>query len=233
VGLGSSVTRDSIEPDDAREQARLARKQRRQASKRSAILLAARELLAEGGPAALTMSALAGCADTSPSTLYYYLPSREAVVDALAAELVLQETEVMLAAMQPEHGGVDALVAVMEARVALFLHDPARFGALYMHLVGTRISASVLREHVYPQSARVMGELARRLAADQEAGRVHPDLSPRAFANVGFFAVQGILTTALGIEASGGALRFPVETLLSEAVATVRRAAAVTITPRS
>jgi AcrR family transcriptional regulator len=217
------------EPDDeeaaAREEARLARKERRQRAKRKAILRAARELVVEGGPDALTIAALAARADTSPSTLYYYLPNRDAVIDALAAELVREESEAMLAAMEPVEGGVESLVAVMRTRVALYQEEPDRFAALYLHLLGARISPGVLQAEIYPRSAQVMGELAARLEADQAAGRVHRDLRPREFANVGFFAVQGILATAQGMRSAGGALLFPVETLLDEAVAVIRRAA--------
>ena len=211
--------------DDA-ETARLARKQRRQDAKRAAILAAARELVIAGGPHALTMSALAERADTSPSTLYYYLPSRDAVINELVAALVREESEALLAAMAPHSHGVPSLVAVMRARLRLFLDEPDRFGALYLHLLGAQISQDTLQTRIYPESARVMSELASRLQADRDAGRVRTDLAPREFANVGFLAAQGILSTALGMRAAGGDLLFPVETLIEHAIDMIERAAA-------
>ena len=212
---------------DERTAARLARKKRRQERRRRQLLDAARDLVVEGGMAALTMAALAERADTSASTLYYYLPGRDAVVDALAADLVDLETERLMEALENSEGGVESLCAVMDARVRMYVDEPTRFGVLYLHLVGTSISPDTLRERIYPASAKTMGELERRLRADKEAGLVHPDLKPREFANVGFFATQGILATSLGMQASGGAMRFPVDVLLEEAKAMVRRAARV------
>lgn len=173
------------------------------------------------------MSALGDAADISASTLYYYLPGRQAVLDAVAGDLVDEETVGLVAALERAEGGVDSLCEVMQARVSMFIDDPDRFGVLYMQLVGVKLSPEVLSERIYPASARVMGELERRLAADQAAGLIHSDLKPREFANVGFFAVQGILSTALGMLASGGSLLFGVQTLADEAIATVRRAARV------
>jgi len=211
------------------EEARLARKARRQERRRQRILEAATDLLVEGGPEALTMAALAERADTSPSTLYYYLPGREAVLDAITADIVERDSDAQLAALEATagQGGVESLCAIMEARARLVLDDPDRLGALYLHLVTVRVSKTVLEERVYPAAWKVMGELERRLREDQEAGRVHPELDPRRFANVGFYATQGILTMWLGMQRMGGELRFPVEELIEEAKATVRRAAAV------
>ncbi len=223
------MTEDVTEADDITEaeEARLARKARRQERRRRRILDAATDLLVEGGPESLTMAALAERADTSPSTLYYYLPGREAVLDAITADIVEADSDAQMAALAATEGlgGVESLCAVMDARAHLMAEDPERLGALYLHLVTVRVSEDVLRERVYPAAWRVMSELERRLRADQEAGRVHPDLDPRRFANVGFFATQGILTMWLGMKRMGGALLFSVDELMEESKATVRRAA--------
>lgn len=208
-----------------REEQRLARKARRQQAKRGRILDEARRLLEEGGPTALTMSALAEAADTSTPTLYYYFASKEAVADALAIQLLEEETGVMMAALESASGGVASVVAIMEARLRHYVAHPAAFRVLYLAMMDVGISQATLEQHVYPLSARVMRELEDRLRADQAAGRVHASLRPREFANVAFFTVQGILATLIGMAQSGGTLRFGAEVLLAEAVATVRRAA--------
>ncbi len=128
-------------------------------------------------------------------------------------------------ALDASSGGVDSVAAVMQARARFYMERPGAFRVLYGAMVSLGVSAQTLQEHVYPLSARTMGELERRLAADQERGAVHVELRPREFANVAFFAVQGILGAALGIAEAGGALRFGVEALVDEAVATMRRGA--------
>jgi AcrR family transcriptional regulator len=208
-----------------REEARASRKARRQDERRRRILGAARALLEEQGPAGLTMTALARAADTSAPTLYYYFSSKEAVVDGLAVQLLEEETEMLRQALESASGGVDSVEAVMQARARFYVERPGAFRVLYGAMVSLGVSAETLQQHVYPLSARTMGELERRLFADQERGTVHGELRPREFANVAFFAVQGILGAALGIAEAGGDLRFGVEALLAEAVATMRRGA--------
>lgn len=209
---------------DEREQQRLARKARRQQAKRRRILAAAQTLLAEG-PDRLTVAALAEVADTSPSTLYYYFPSVESVIEGLAVQLITDETEAMVAALEREPDPIDALVAVMEARVAFYRANPQPFWTLFDQLFGLRFSAETLEEQVYPLAARTMAPLAERLAEGQAAGTVHPDLDPRRFANLAYLTVQGILQMTVSMELAGGAMRYPVEALLAEATASVRRAA--------
>ncbi len=202
-----------------REEARVSRKVRRQDERRRRILGAARTLLEEQGPAGLTMAALARQADTSAPTLYYYFDSKEAVVDGLAVQLLEEETEMLGEALEESGGGVDSVAAVMQARARFYVERPGAFRVLYGAMVSLGVSAETLERHVYPLSARTMGELERRLTADQERGSVHRELRPREFANVAFFAVQGILGAALGIAEAGGTLRFEVESLVEEAVA--------------
>ena len=219
-------TAEQLPGANAREQARLARKAARQQAKRDRILGHARQLLAEGGPSALTMADLAAKASLSAPTLYYYFPGKDALADGLAELLVREETELLQAALARTSGGIESLTEVMAARLRYYIERPAAFRALYEHIMTLGISQEVLGKHVYPMSALTMGELERRLRADQEAGLVHCELDPRRFANVAFFTAQGILTTAIGMAAAGGNMRFGAEQLLVEAVAMVRRSAA-------
>ena len=210
---------------EERERLRLQRKARRQQERRDKIIAEARRLLEQGGADALTMATLAGAAGMSARTLYYYFPSQEAVADALCAMPVREQTDAMVLALQSAAGGVDSLAAIMQARFDHYIDRPATFRALYEFIMSVGISPQTLQEQVYPQSARVMGELERRLAADQASGTVHCELRPRLFANVGFMAVQGVLTTSIGMAAAGGTMRFGAQVLVDEAIAMVRRAA--------
>ena len=208
-----------------RDAARLERKARRQDARRQQVLAAARALLEEGGASALTISALAQAADTSAPTLYYYFDSKEAVADALAVELLQEETHALRAALDGSAGGVESVVAVMQARLRFYVERPSSFSLLYGALTSLGVRPQTLQQHVYPLAALVMGELEARLRADQQAGTVHAALRPREFANVAFLSVQGILSASISMSQAGGTLLFGVDTLLAEAVAMVRRAA--------
>ena len=64
----------------------LSRRDRRRLATRAEILVAARELLLEVGPEALSLRQVARRADFSPAALYTYFPSRDRLVASLFAE---------------------------------------------------------------------------------------------------------------------------------------------------
>lgn len=64
----------------------LSRQERRRLDTREEILVAARELLLEVGPEALSLRQVARRADFSPAALYTYFTSRDDIVAALFAE---------------------------------------------------------------------------------------------------------------------------------------------------
>lgn len=67
-------------------EARLSRRDRRRLNTREEILVAARELLLEVGPEAISLRQVARRADFSPAALYTYFSSRDEIVAALFAE---------------------------------------------------------------------------------------------------------------------------------------------------
>ena len=95
-----------------RTQLRLARKARRQDLKRQAILEAARAVLIDAGLEGMTTAAVARAADISAPTLYYYYPSRQALIDALALSMLQQDIARMEAAVAQASDPIDALVAM-------------------------------------------------------------------------------------------------------------------------
>lgn len=58
------------------------------------MLIAARELLAEGGAAAVTTRAVAKRAGVGVGSLYEYFPNREAILAHLVEEILQQEARV-------------------------------------------------------------------------------------------------------------------------------------------
>ena len=68
------------------DEPRLSRRDRRRLDTREEILAAARELLLEVGPEALSLRQVARRADFSPAALYNYFSSRDEIISSLFAE---------------------------------------------------------------------------------------------------------------------------------------------------
>jgi len=209
---------------DERTQLRLARKARRQDLKRQAILDAARAVLIDAGLEGMTTAAVARAADISAPTLYYYYPSRQALIDALALSMLQQDIARMEAAVAQASDPIDALVAMVRVHVLHHAAQPEHY-FLYEGISRAGLSQEVLVTGVYPLSKRLNDRLEARLIAGQQAGVVHPDVRPRPLANAAWCMAQGILVTALGFVRSGGQMLFSVDDLLDETCANLIRGA--------
>ncbi|MDM7456455.1 MAG: helix-turn-helix domain-containing protein, partial [Tepidimonas sp.] len=80
------------------------------ARKDELILAAGRELLLSGGPAALTMDAVARASGVSKATLYRRWPHREALLESL----VLRETRPLLGTLDAAPANAVALAEVLQ-----------------------------------------------------------------------------------------------------------------------
>ena len=205
---------------------REARKARRQEGRRKAILTAARAVLVRTGVPGLTLEAVAAEADLSKPSLFYYFRSKEELVGELAVEGLAREGEVLEAAVAGATGGVEALAALVRAKVDLYAEDLDGFRVVYLwpQLLGRQSDAQ--RERVYALSARLNDTLEARLQADARAGRLAPGFQPRRLANVAWTVAHGLLSLVAGLENAGGGTRHTLSQLRDEACALVMRAAA-------
>lgn len=141
----------------------------RSAKARSAILRAARELLAEGGPAAVTMEGVASRAGVGKPTVYRWWPDRHAV--AMAA---LMEAEAPQTAQRAPRSAILALRRQLRAIAERFASPTGRH-------VATMIAASDL-ETEFSKAFRNHFVLARRaegrvlLEQAIREGDIRPDL---------------------------------------------------------
>lgn len=206
------------------EEAREARKARRQEGRRKAILTAARAVLAREGLAALTLDAVASEADLSKPSLFYYFRSKEDLVGELAVEGLAREVEVLEAAVASADSGVEALSALVRAKVDLYAEDLEAFRVVYLwpQLLGRQSDAQ--RERVYALSARLNDALEARLQADARAGRLAPGFQPRRLANVAWTVAHGLLSLVAGLENTGASTRHTLSQLRDEACALLLRA---------
>jgi TetR/AcrR family transcriptional regulator len=207
---------------------RLARKARRQDNKRQIILRGAREILLRHGPLAFTMDQVANAADTSKATLYYYFRSREEMIGALAIDVLRREVEALSAAVSAADSGVDALAALVRARVAHYMAEPDDFRILYLWAPMLDDPQRLLLAEVHALTAVVNTTVEAKLARDRKAGLLHPDAHPQQLAQLGWLTAHGLLSFTLG---SARAAAEPTSSLLSwrelcdAACATLLRAA--------
>ncbi|WP_426755239.1 TetR/AcrR family transcriptional regulator [Myxococcus sp. Y35] len=202
---------------------REARKARRQEGRRQAILAAARTVLVRGGVLSLTLEAVAKEADLSKPSLFYYFRSKEDLVGALAVEGLEREVKVLEAAVAAAGSGVEALAALVRARVDLYAEDLDGFRVVYLwpQLMGRQSEAHQAR--VLALSGQLNDALEARLQADARAGRLAPGLQPRRLANVAWSMAHGVLSLVAGLEHSGVGTRFTLSQLRDEACAVLLR----------
>lgn len=210
---------------DEREQARLARKARRQQAKRRRILEAAREELLEVGLAGFTIASVAERADLSKPAVYYYFESRDALLEGVLVDRFLAETDAVVQAVERAPDGISALTGVLRAFVLHYREDLSSYRVLQTWTMTAGPQTDLLQREIYPMSWRAMGALADKIAADQAEGRVHPDAHPRRLANLAMMLGHGLIAVYASMDALGGETRFDVREMLAEAEATLRRAA--------
>lgn len=207
------------------EQARLARKRRRRERKRRRILEAAADELLSSGLDGFTIGAVAERADLSKPAVYYYFASRDELLGALLVERFEEETLAIVAAVRDAPDGIAGLEALLRAYVDHYRDDLASFRILQTWSMSAGPQTELLEQQVYPLSWQAMGTLEEKLAEDRRAGRLHPEVTPRRLANLALMLGHGIISIYAGMDAMGGQMRFPIDGMVDEAVATLRRAA--------
>ena len=205
--------------------ARLARKERRQEAKRRRIVEAAAEELLEHGLDGFKVAGVARRADVSKPAVYYYFRSRDELIAGLLIDRFKAETYALVDAVEAAPDGISALTRVLRAFVAHYRADLASYRVLQIWTLTAGPQTELLKREVYPLSWQVMNGLETKLQADQDAGRLHPDAVPRRLANVAVMLGHGIVSVFAGMDGLGGDLRFPIDGMLDEAVATLARAA--------
>src|SRR5579863_9282239 len=97
---------------DSRTTSRLARRERRREQSREEILDAARRVLIRSGVAATTLEAVAQEAGMSKTGLYYYFPSKDALLFELVFETLESQAKAVHDAVEQTADGGAALGAI-------------------------------------------------------------------------------------------------------------------------
>ena len=175
----------------------MARKARRRASRREALLDSAREVIIDEG-LAFTMDKVAAGADVSKPALYYYFRSKEALIGALAVEVLRVEAETLGRVIVDAESGLEALVASVRAKIELYRRDPDAFRILYLWAPMLGIGEGVRRSEMLPLQEVVTHALEAKLTRDRERGRIDRGADPHRLAMIAWTSAQGILSLVLG-----------------------------------
>jgi AcrR family transcriptional regulator len=134
---------------------------------RAQMLTAAREML-EAGDEELPMNAVAKAAGVGVGTMYRHFPSRQALLESLAAEsYAALVAEAQQAAEQPDAGA--GLAALLRAALTCQLTDPSLAGVLSAPTYECAETTALSRE---------LGAAAMRLLdRARAAGAVRPDVT--------------------------------------------------------
>ncbi|WP_433505516.1 TetR/AcrR family transcriptional regulator [Pseudonocardia halophobica] len=161
---------------------------------REAIFTAVADLVAEGGPAAVTMSGVAGRSGIGRATLYKYFPDIEALLVAWHERVITAHLDHVEQALRPTADNVQLGTAA--SAMAGHATGPDGLAALrsalqaYAHLIahsdpvlGGEIAARLHRtDHVRSAEQRLVELLAERLRHSQGLGGVRDDVPPAELA---------------------------------------------------
>lgn len=173
------------------------RKGRQRAELRARILDAARRIIARDGLGALTMRKIAEAIEYSPATIYLHFQSREEI----AAELVREGFDALLAALAPAIGEPDPLVRIRafgERYLRFARNEPETYKLIFMEderfaeLIAA-VTADSREEDAFALLVATVGELIER-------GIFRP-LDPRGVATLLWAGLHGIAALALACPA--------------------------------
>lgn len=226
------MAREPMKPqEDPKAASRAARKERRRDRSREEILAAARTVLFKSGVGAMTLEAVAAEAGMSKTGLYYYFPSKDALVFELVHATLDRHARAVHDVVEETKDGGDALRAIIGETVRYFAPrlDDFRLAFLFGQVEG----AGALRwtdaqfARLRPLNDLVLAGAAARLRAERKGQRGRAPVDPRLAAFLAHVAAIGLLTMKGLVEGVGDPLRYSDEEL-TEGLARIFAAAAAT-----
>jgi AcrR family transcriptional regulator len=208
---------------DARE----ARKLRRHEQVREEILAATRRVLLRGGLAKLTLSAVAKELQLTKAALYHYFSNKEALLFEIVYSNLEAASDAVGAAIAETTSGADALEALIRAAAEYYRtrKDDLRLTFLVPQVEWSqsiKFDADMM-SRIRPFNDRMFGAVGDRIRADQDAGRISPEIDGRRLAFTAHTAVLGLLMMEGLVESTDdGPLLHGHQALVDELVAAFR-----------
>jgi AcrR family transcriptional regulator len=197
---------------------RAARRERRRERSREEILEAARLVLLRNGVAATTLEAVAKEAGMSKTGLYYYYPSKDALLFELVFGAIEAQARAVSRAVEKTSDGGDALGAVVAATVQAFAPrlDDFRLAFLFGQVAtpgAVRLDSDQFAR-VRPLNELCVGGAAKKLAADRERRPGRAQVEPRMMAFLAYLSAIGLLTMKGMVESLDDPLAYSDEQLV-------------------
>lgn len=210
-------------------QPRIARRERRRERSREEIVAAARRVLLRNGIAATTLDAVAEEVGLSKAALYYYYPSKDALLFEIVFSTIEAQSRAVHDAVAEAKDGGDALRAIVRETVHTFASrlDDFRLVFLQGQVAGpgaVRVGAEQLAR-IRPLNELAYGDAAKMLAEDSKRRRGRAHVEPRMMAFLANVAAIGLLTMKGMVESVGDPLLYSDEQLI-EGLARIFEAAA-------
>ena len=193
---------------------------------RREILDAARALLLEEGPDAVTLGSVSGRLGMTKPALYHYFPSKEALTRSLVAALIDEEVDELEAAVERAGPGENPIASMIRAFHAHYREDLHAFRFVYgqsqLYLnPELGIDAAMVRNEITPRTRHLFDMLESRSAgANLDKGERR---SIRRLGFVAWMSVLGLLTMIAIAEGMDDPLLYSDEELLDTIVSVFSR----------
>lgn len=222
-------SKSAEQPADPAVSPRIARRERRRARSREEIIDGARRVLLRNGVAATTLEAIAEEVGLTKAALYYYWPSKDALLfEIMFAAVSAQSQAIHEAVAQADNGG-GALRAIIRETVGVFAPRMDDFRLAYLHGQIAKPGSVHFDQEQFAR-LRPLNDLAyagatKLLAADWKRARGRARVEPRLMAFLASVAAVGLLTFKGAVESVDDPLMYSDEQLV-EALARIFEAAA-------
>ncbi len=169
----------------------LERKLREREARRELILSSALQVIAEQGIRATTIDRIAECAELGKGTIYYYFPSKEAILEALLEASIDQYFHGILARVSQAATPAELAKVVVEQALRNYSANPRLFRFYFMLLADP--SGAELLQRFADRHLACMAELRTALA---NRWGLSPDQAKALADFLGTF-VHGVLALAV------------------------------------
>jgi len=208
---------------------RIARRERRRERSREEIIEAARRVVGKHGVAGTTLDLVATEIGLTKAALYYYFPSKDALLFELVYEAVSRSAQMLHDGVEKANDGGEALRAIVRETVRSFAPNLDDFRLAYLSgqsagPAAVRVGAEQLAR-IRPLNDLSYAGAAKRLAEQWEKAPGRAKLDPRLMTFLANVAAIGILTFKGMVEAVGDPLKYSDDQLI-EGLASIFEAAA-------
>lgn len=208
-----------MRPKKKPESTRVQRLERRRAQSREEILEATRRVILRDG-AGITLDAVAEEVGLTKAALYYYFPSKEALLFEIIFGIHESQAMKIHDAVEATETGADALAALVRTTVTAFAPKMDDFRLAFLHgQVAGPDAHKMLPEffaRVRPLNDLAYGGAAKRLEQDVDGGATQSGVPPRRLAFLAHMAAIGVLTMKGMVESVGDPLLYSDEELVTD-----------------